>query len=134
MKKFFSLILILFFSFSVFSAVNAGNLGNWEENLDKTAGNAGAGYNTKEANPVLMVSSVIEAVLSLLGVIFLILVIYGGFLWMTAAGDDGKVDTARKIITAAIVGLVIVVSAYAISYFVIQGIGKKTLDSNTLGQ
>ncbi len=128
MKKIFSLILILFFSFSVFSAVNAGNLSSaFGDNFKKTASKAG--YDDSKTDPLVMVSSIIQIALSLLGVIFLILVIYGGFLWMTAAGDEGKVDSAKKIITAAVIGLVIILSAYAITWFIFYKLASKTLSS-----
>lgn len=60
----------------------------------------------------------VGAILSLLGIVFLCLMIYGGFLWMTAAGDEQKVKKSIDIITAAIIGLIIVTSAYAITAFV----------------
>lgn len=80
-----------------------------------------AGFLARDIDPVI--STVIQATLSLLGVIFIILIIYGGGLWMTAKGNEQQVDKARNLITAAIIGLVIVVAAYAISYFVIKTIG-----------
>lgn len=61
----------------------------------------------------------ISAALTLVGLIFLVLMIYGGYLWMTARGEEEKVDKAKKIITAAIIGLVVVLSAYAITYFIL---------------
>lgn len=66
------------------------------------------------------IGTLINVFLGLLGIIFLVLIIYAGFLWMTAAGDDGKVKTARSIMTTSVVGLVILLSAYAISSFVIE--------------
>jgi len=58
--------------------------------------------------------------LSFLGVIFVVLIVYGGILWMTAMGNDQQVDKAKKIITESIIGLVIVVLAYSISFLVIK--------------
>jgi heme/copper-type cytochrome/quinol oxidase subunit 2 len=65
------------------------------------------------------VASLIKIFLSILGIIFLILVLYAGFQWMTAAGDEKKVASAKNILISAVVGLVIILSAYAISSFVI---------------
>lgn len=73
-----------------------------------------------------MMGKIINVALSVVGALFLALMLYGGFLWMTAAGDGGKVDKAKEIIRAAIIGIIIVVSAYVITYFVVQlatGIG-----------
>ena len=63
-------------------------------------------------------SSIIKTVLSLLGFIFVVLIIYAGILWMTAGGKEEQVKKAGNIITRAVIGLVIVVLAYAITYFV----------------
>lgn len=66
------------------------------------------------------VARIIRAVLGFLGIIFLVLMIYAGFTWMTAAGNEEKVSTAKKIMVAAVIGAAIVLSAYAITYFVID--------------
>jgi hypothetical protein len=65
------------------------------------------------------VGRLISVFLGLLGVIFLVLVIYAGFIWMTAQGDPKAVDKARNILISAVVGLVILLASYAISSFVI---------------
>jgi hypothetical protein len=67
-----------------------------------------------------LVGSLINALLGVLGIIFVVLVVYAGFLWMTAQGDTKKVDQAKTMLTQAVVGLVIIVAAYAISSFVIS--------------
>lgn len=66
----------------------------------------------------LAAGQVVGVLLAFLGVIFLVLMIAGGVMWMTAAGNDARVATARKLIIAAMIGLVIVLSAYAITTFV----------------
>ncbi|PKM91169.1 hypothetical protein CVU82_03920 [Candidatus Falkowbacteria bacterium HGW-Falkowbacteria-1] len=66
------------------------------------------------------VGIIIQVVVSFIGIVFMILLVYGGILWMTAAGNDQQVDRAKKIITESIIGLVIIVSAYAISILVIR--------------
>ena len=73
-------------------------------------------FGTKE--PALIVSTLIAALLSFLGVIFLILLIYGGYLWMTDRGEEKQVTKAKSIIKNALIGLVIVLAAYAITSFV----------------
>lgn len=66
----------------------------------------------------------ISQVLGLVGVIFLILMIVAGLMWMTAGGNDEKVAKARKIMTGAVVGLVIVFSSLVITRFVFTAIGQ----------
>ena len=65
---------------------------------------------------------VINTILGLLGVIFLVIIIYAGFLWMTAGGNDEQVGKAKKLLINSIIGIIIIVAAYAISYFVLQAI------------
>lgn len=65
-----------------------------------------------------IVGIIISALLSLLGVIFIVLIIYAGFNWMTAAGDSAKVDKAKDTLFRAVIGLIIVVGAYAIWGFI----------------
>lgn len=65
-----------------------------------------------------LVGSIISGVLSLLGVIFLCLVLYAGFLWMTAQGDPKAITKAKEILIGGVAGMLIVLSAYAITDFV----------------
>ena len=64
------------------------------------------------------VGLVISVALSLLGVVFLILMIYGGFVWMNSRGNEQDVEKAKNIIRNSIVGLLIVVAAYGITVFI----------------
>ena len=72
------------------------------------------------------IGRIINVALSLLGVIVLVIIIYGGFLWMTAGGNDEKVSEAKKWIFGGIIGLVIILSAYAIASFVIANLVNAT--------
>ena len=73
---------------------------------------------------------IINIALSLLGIIAVVVILIGGFQWMTAGGDDGKVETARKWIFSGIIGLAIILSAWAIAKFALVNLGKAT---NTSG-
>lgn len=67
----------------------------------------------------LVIGRIIRTILGLLGIIFLVLMVYAGFLWMTARGDSKKVDQAKQLITGAIIGVIIISSAYAITAWVL---------------
>lgn len=67
-------------------------------------------------------SYVIQPVLGLMGILFLLLTVYAGFLWMTAQGDDSKVKKAKDILTAAVIGAVIMASAYVLTAAVFNAI------------
>jgi len=70
----------------------------------------------------ITIANIIRTAMGLLGIIAVLIILYGGFRWMTAAGDDTKVGDARKIITAGIIGLIIIISAYAIASFVVSNL------------
>ena len=131
-KKNIIIIIFLFFFLSPIFG-HAANLNNAFTDigpLEKVAGNDGAGYETSAENTVeRMISKVITTALTFVGVVFLILAIYAGYNWMTAQGDEEKVTKAKDTLTAAIIGLVIVIAAYAISWYIINAIGGAALKS-----
>jgi hypothetical protein len=69
-----------------------------------------------------IIGRIINVFFGLLGIILLVLYLYGGFLWMTAGGDDSKVQQAKQVLTNATIGLVIIMSAYAIAFFIVRAI------------
>jgi len=78
---------------------------------------AGAGYNTVEAIPSLplIVGKALSILTIFLGIVFLGLMIYAGYLWMMARGNEQDIEKAKNIIIYAVIGLVVVLSAYAIT-------------------
>ncbi|MCX6778944.1 MAG: pilin [Candidatus Magasanikbacteria bacterium] len=126
---FFSLIVFLF-SFSFFQVSEGATmegrlllaqtpkpgLQTATTKLD-TAGKA-YGETAQKDLPTL-IGQIIQVALSLLGVIFLVLIVYGGYKWMIARGEAKEVEVAKDTMTRAIIGLAIVLAAYAITYFVI---------------
>jgi len=63
---------------------------------------------------------IVSYALAFLGVIFLVLVVFSGFQWMTAGGNEEKITQARTRLINAVLGLTIILSAYAITYFVVD--------------
>ncbi|MBU0613290.1 pilin [Patescibacteria group bacterium] len=63
------------------------------------------------------VIAIIQWILGLLGLIAVIMILIGGFKWMTAGGNEEKIESAKKLLTSAIIGLVIVLLAWAIVIF-----------------
>ena len=61
---------------------------------------------------------IISVVLSFVGALFLILMIYAGILWMTAQGNDQQVTKAKSLMINAIIGMIIVFAAYALTTFI----------------
>ncbi|MDP3964364.1 MAG: Ig-like domain-containing protein [bacterium] len=89
----------------------AVEVNNFGENL---------GFSTSPLeNQIIAILTWILGFLALIAVIF---IIYGGFIWMTAAGNADRIDRAKKIILGALIGLVIILLSWAIVWFVISGI------------
>jgi ABC-type nickel/cobalt efflux system permease component RcnA len=91
-------------------------------------GNTGvaAGYSANFTPLPEMIGKIIYIILSFLGIIFVVLTVYAGFLWMTAGGNEETVKKAKKWLENAVIGLVIILAAYAITSFVISQIIKST--------
>ena len=76
-----------------------------------------------DPSPATLMGRVINAVLGIVGSIALVMFIYGGFSWMTAAGNQESVTKGRNILIWATVGLIVIFSAYALVKFVFTAIG-----------
>ena len=74
-----------------------------------------------------VIGTLIKVFLSILGIIFLILTLYAGFLWMTAAGNADKVGKAKTLLAQAVIGLILILASYAISQFVVEAISSAGL-------
>ncbi len=72
--------------------------------------------------PGRIVGEIIQIVLGFLGIVFVILTIYSGFMYMTSGGDPEKAKKARALLINAIIGVGIVISAWAITYFVLTSL------------
>jgi len=84
-----------------------------------------AGF-AKPKSPIAIIAALIAIALSFLGIIFLCLIIYAGFLWMTAGGNEQKIYKAKKILINSTIGVFIILSAYSISHFVLNALIKAT--------
>ena len=91
---------------------------------------AGDNYDTG-ADIYVIIGNIVSALLGVMGVLFMVLLVYAGFLYLTAAGETGKVDKAKKLISQSIIGLVIIVGAYALSTFVIGLLTEATAETTS---
>lgn len=98
--------------------VQADLLTNIQDSASTFGGSGGIGLPENKSDPIQLIANALTVVLGFLGVIFLILVIYAGLLWMTAMGDPGKVKKAQGIIRTAAIGLAVIILALAIVQFV----------------
>jgi len=76
------------------------------------------GLGTKDVRSTI--AQIIKVAMGLLGIVAVVIIIYGGFTWMIAGGNDEKVGEAKKWIFSGIIGLAIILSAYALASFIIN--------------
>ncbi len=72
------------------------------------------------SDPREVAARIINVLLGFLGIIAVVIVLYGGFMWMTAAGNEERISKAKQILTAGIIGLVIIIMAWAIASYVVR--------------
>jgi hypothetical protein len=85
-----------------------------------------AGLPTGQPSISAVTAGIINTLLSVVGALAVVLIIYAGFLWMTSAGNEEKISTAKKILAGSVVGLLIIFSAYTIAVFVVKQIAKSS--------
>lgn len=114
-KKMMAVVMCLAFAFSLAININGA--------LALTTGLEYATeleLGTRDVRSVVM--NVINVLMGFLGIIALIIVLTGGFKWMTAGGSEDGIEEAKKLITAGVIGMGIVLSAYAISFFIVDSL------------
>ncbi|MSU75161.1 MAG: hypothetical protein EXS55_01460 [Candidatus Magasanikbacteria bacterium] len=71
----------------------------------------------------VIIARIIRIALGLLGIVLLVIILYGGFLWMTAGGNEEQIGQAKKVMTNGVIGLAIILSAYSIVLFIMRMLG-----------
>lgn len=79
-----------------------------------------AGYGEAAVGLPDLIGRIINILIGLIGLILFLFILYGGILWMTASGDATKVTKAQGIILNAVIGVIVVLAAYAVTSFVIN--------------
>jgi hypothetical protein len=131
MKKILKFLTVSVF-FLVFSfSAQAALLKNNDKMIDQaqyTASEAGfADLSDGQNTPLgVIIASVIRTALLLLSIIFIVLIIISGYQWMTAGGNEKTVTEAQARLKNAVIGLIVVLAAYAIATFVLSRIGTAT--------
>ena len=116
LTKIFSFALVAIVSCFIVSGAFA-QINLEEFNVDVIANEAGL---NNDVTPGGAISNVIRLILALLGVVALLIIIIGGFKWMTSGGDSEKIAAAKKLMAAGILGMIIVLFAYIIQQFVVD--------------
>jgi len=84
------------------------------------------GLNLAGGDIRVIIGRIVQVFLSIVGVVFLVLIIYSGWLWMSSAGDPNKINSAKKNLTNAVIGLVIILSSFGITQFIITSLQRAT--------
>ncbi len=111
--------LIPFFVFLVFLLSSTVVFGSVMDQLDRVINNTDTyeGGANKDSL-VIAIGKIINVILGFLGIIFIVLIIYGGFMWMTARGNEAQVESAKKILGRSIIGVIIILVSFIITWFV----------------
>jgi len=87
-----------------------------------STGLGGSLADSTTSDPRAIIGRIINIALGFLGVIAVGIILLGGFKWMTAAGNEDKTTEAKQLLGAGVIGLVIILSAWALATFIIQQI------------
>ncbi len=122
MKKFIANVTVLTLSFLPFTVMAQVPKALDTIELD-TATQAGKlGYGAAPADIKDTILEVVNWILGFLGIAAIVLVIYGGILWMTSGGADARAKKGQMVIKNAVIGLAIILFAYIIVNFVIKAL------------
>lgn len=115
-KKYILISAITVLAFLVLSQAASAYSFEKDSGLKATAEKTGhTEVNMNQGIPVL-----IRLVLPLIGGIYLILMVFSGYLWMTAQGNEQQMKKAKNMILAATLGLLILLSSYAIAFYLVS--------------
>ncbi len=77
-------------------------------------------------DPRTMVAQIINTAMSILGIIAVVIILMGGFKWMTSMGNEDKVGEAKQLMGAGVIGLVIILAAWGLSTFILNSLMQAT--------
>jgi uncharacterized membrane protein len=113
LKKLFICLAVLSLLTPTLVAATAGEVNFGVNQISETIG-------LSASDPREVAARIINVALGFLGIIAVVIVLYGGFMWMTAAGNEERISKAKQILTAGVIGLVIVIMAWAIASYVVR--------------
>lgn len=124
-KQFVSMIALVMLALPMLSVAvpaHAGDLDLWGGKKDDIQ--TGMGVGNKDPRDIF--TSVINLAMGFLGLIAVSLILFGGFKWMTAQGNDKQTEDAVKIIRNGVIGLIIILAAFGVATFVVDSAMKAT--------
>ena len=139
-KKIFSFALLLSFS-ALFFIFGGGvsetqaqsRMGNPSPLYNSQTGisEIGAVYGGRQPEDTRIVATkIIQWALGFLGLIFLLLIIFAGFKWMTSGGNEEEVKKAQALMKNAVIGLIIILAAWSLTYYLITVFRRTIIDQS----
>lgn len=120
------LVTLLLFSFSLSDAVlGATPAERAKEGLEKTAGQAGV--TSEETDISVIIGKAINYVFGAVAVVFVTIILIGGYLWMAAAGKEEQVAKAKTFILNGVFGLMVIFISYALVWLILKALKTATL-------
>lgn len=92
----------------------------------KTLKKFGEDIGLSATNPGIIASNLIRIALQFVGIAMIIMILSGGISYMFSGGDKEKIDTAKKTLFNAFIGLIIILSSYSIVAFVVTTMNSAT--------
>ncbi len=133
-------ILVTIFVFVFLGAATVGLAATEETSGDSSGSDTVSGGSNTISNPLgsvddprEIIGNVIKAMLGIVGSLALLIFIFGGFTWVTSAGNDEKIKKGKDMITWAAFGLVVIFLSYALVTFVISAITGESGGSGSTG-
>jgi hypothetical protein len=117
-----SMLLLGFTSFAL--AADDDTADSATATISQGLESAGEGTYSSNLTLTTFIGNLIQALLTATGILFLVLTVWAGITYMTAAGDDTKIKNAKGRIVSALIGLIIIVGAYALTSYVIAALTK----------
>ncbi|HLD31366.1 MAG TPA: hypothetical protein VJB37_00515 [Patescibacteria group bacterium] len=134
MKKIFSFVFPLFFFLSFFilasSPVEAVNLVG-QVNQQIGAGAKGAELE-QPGDPRLTIAWLIYLALATVGSVFIVLIVFGSYWYITSHGEEERLSKGRNTIRAAVIGLAVIFVSYSITYFILERISKAVVEGGVV--
>ena len=112
-------VMIALVGLNIFSAHAA----NVSEEIGGQLSAAGAGNGADlgtYTDPRMIAANIIKIALGFIGIIFVVLMTYAGFLWMTAGGKDEQIEKSKSLLFQSVIGLIIILSAYSITILAVK--------------
>jgi len=125
MKKILQILIIIIIITAFSYSYEAKAQSQGSEGVQRTGGSVELSnpLGQEMKYPQVIIGQALNAVLGVVGSLALIIMIYGGLMWMTSAGNEQRVKTGRDTLIWATLGLVVIFMSYALVYFVLKALG-----------